>query len=95
MRCRETGPDECLGKSTGLNPHRNISNNMFPRVFAKYEQAIVAAGCGLTSFITVGWMVTDIQLQEKRKLIMDYEKKIKSLTGENKGLKELIEARGI
>ncbi len=68
---------------------------MLSRVFAKYEQTIVAVGCGLTSFITVGWMVTDIQLQEKKQIVMNYEKKIKTLTKENMGLKDLIKAKGI
>jgi hypothetical protein len=68
---------------------------MFSRIVSKYEQAIVVAGCSLVSFATMGWMCTDIQLQEKKQLAMNYEKKIKTLTEENKGLKGLIQARGI
>jgi hypothetical protein len=68
---------------------------MFSRVFAKYEQAIVVTGCSLTSFVTMGWMINDIQMREKKQLVINYEKKIKTLTEENKGLKNLIEARGI
>jgi hypothetical protein len=68
---------------------------MLVRTFAKYEQAIVVAGCSLTSFVTMGWMINDIQMREKKELIMNYEKKIKTLKEENRGLKGLIRARGI
>jgi hypothetical protein len=68
---------------------------MFSRIFAKYEQAIVVGGCSLISFVTMGWMIEDIQRQENKRIIINYEKKILTLTEENKGLKGLIEAQRI
>ena len=68
---------------------------MLARTFVKYEQAIIVAGCSLTSFVTIGWMINDIQQREKQQIIVKYEKKIKTLKQENMGLKELFKARGI
>jgi hypothetical protein len=40
------------------------------------------AGCALTSFLTMGWMVNDIHLREKRQLQQEYEYKISNLSKE-------------
>lgn len=40
---------------------------MFVRALAEYSQALVVAGCAVTSFATIGWMVNDVHLQEKKK----------------------------
>jgi|LauGreDrversion4_2_1035121.scaffolds.fasta_scaffold1133782_2 hypothetical protein len=66
---------------------------MFARAFAKYEQAIVIAGCALTSAATLGWMTIDIHTREKKEIVAKYEDRINLLEQENKGLKKLIEAR--
>jgi hypothetical protein len=50
---------------------------MFRRVFAKYDQALLVAGCAMISFATIGWMVNDIHLREKRTIHQNYESKIK------------------
>jgi hypothetical protein len=60
---------------------------MFRRVFAKYDQALIVAGCAMTSFVTMGWMVNDIHLREKANLKMEYENKIQGLTQEIQELK--------
>lgn len=50
---------------------------MFVRALAEYSQALVVAGCAVTSFATIGWMVNDVHLQEKKKIHQNYESKIK------------------
>jgi hypothetical protein len=60
---------------------------MFARVFVKYNQAFIVAGCAMTSFVTLGWMVNDIHLREKAQLKREYENKITILIGELQELK--------
>jgi hypothetical protein len=55
---------------------------MLATVYRKYDQALIVAGCALTSFLTMGWMVNDIHLREKRQLRQEYECKISNLTKE-------------
>lgn len=48
----------------------------------KYDQAIIVAGCAMTSFMTIGWMVNDIHLREKDVLRKKYETTIEQLKQE-------------
>ncbi len=68
---------------------------MLVKLFTKYEQALTVAGCAITSVATLGWMTTDIHLREKKTIMAKYQDKINLLEQENKGLKDLIQARSI
>jgi len=52
---------------------------MFVRQFS---QGILVAGCGIMSFTTLGWIVSDIHKMEKKQIRNDYEKTIKILNDE-------------
>lgn len=81
MRSRKGRPNECLKLGCELRI------KMFTRVFAKYNQALIVGGCAMTSFVTMGWMVTDIHQREKSQIKKDYENKLEILTREIEELK--------
>ena len=48
----------------------------------QFSQGILVAGCGIMSFTTLGWIVSDIHKMEKKQIRNEYEKTIKVLNDE-------------
>jgi len=60
---------------------------MLTQIYKKFGQGILVTGCSITSFITLGWLMTDVHRIELNKTRTDYEKQIKELNNEINNLK--------
>lgn len=61
---------------------------MIVSFYRKFNQGIIVAGCAMTSFVTLGWMMLDVHRLEKKELINKYESKISNYEKEINNLKK-------